>query len=69
MRHVTQVGGETLGKTFFIMFIIYYNEEALEMNVPIYWFRPKKWFDVRIKELVSKVQNSGPFLRKKRSSF
>ena len=39
------------------------------MNVPIYWFRPKKWFDVRIKELVSKVQNSGPFLRKKRSSF
>ena len=34
------------------------------MNVPIYWFRPKKWFDVRIKELVSKVQNSGPFLIK-----
>ena len=35
-------------------------------NVPIYWFRPKKKrFDVRIQELVSKVQNSWGFLKKK----
>ena len=29
----------------------------------MYWFRPKKRFDVGIQELVSKVQNSGGFSR------